>query len=163
GEARARMEAAVDSVERSQPQEARRPDGEGQLNVDARVESERTGRRDRIAGLDAEAWYLTLQADLEVEEEEGANRMFVGGTVGVSDSWLSDAVAGGEEQAGVWAALGEELAGSVDGEETLEGVYAVRPQLRVMFEQNREAMEAMQGTAVRTTTLLSLVPPNVRF
>src|SRR5690606_7396054 len=58
---------------------------------------------------------------------------------------------------------GEEMAGSFDGEEAMEGVYAVNPQFRVVFEQNREAMEAMQGTAVRTTTLMILVPPNVRF
>lgn len=161
-ETRARMEATMDSIQASQPDTPARSAGDPEMTVQARVETERTGRRGSVAGLDAEEWYLTVTADFEVQEQ-GQNPMFMGSTVAFSDLWMSPEVPGGEEQQRVWQAFGEEMAEAFDLEEGMTPVFAVNPQLQVMIEQNREAMEEMQGTSVRTTTLMVLVPPGAPF
>lgn len=161
-ETRARMEATMDSIQASQPEAPARSAGDPEMTVQARVETERTGRRESVAGLDAEEWYLTVTADFEVQEQ-GQNPMFMGSTVAFSDLWMSPEVPGGEEQQRVWRAFGEEMAEAFDLEEGMTPVFAVNPQLQVMIEQNREAMEEMQGTSVRTTTLMVLVPPGAPF
>jgi hypothetical protein len=161
-EARARMEAAMDSIQAAQPEAPARSAGDPQVTVEARVETERTGRRESVAGLDAEEWYLTVTADFDVQEE-GGNPMFMGSTVAFSDLWMSAGVPGGEEQQRVWQAFGEEMMEAFDLEEGLAPVFAVNPQLQVMIEQNQQAMEEMEGTAVRTITLMVLVPPGASF
>lgn len=161
-ETRARMEAAMDSIQATQPGARERDAGEPEMTVEARVETERTGRRESVAGLDAEEWYLTVSADFQVQEE-GANPMFVGSTVAFSDLWLSSSVPGGEEQERIWRAFGEEMMEAWDLDEGMTPVFAVNPQLQVMIEQNRQAMEEMQGTAVRTISLMVLVPPGATF
>jgi len=161
-EARERMEAAMDSIAASQPDMPARGAGDPQMRVEARVETERTGRRETIAGLNAEEWYLTILADFEVQEQ-GGNPLMMGSTVAFSDLWVTDQVPGSEEQQRIWAAFGQEMAEAMGVQPGMEAVFAVNPQLQVMIEQNREAMEALEGTAVRTTTLMVLVPPGATF
>jgi len=161
-QAREQMEAAMDSIAAAQPDMPARDRGEPQMRVEARVETERTGRRESVAGLDAEEWYLTILADFQAQEQ-GGNPMMMGSTVAFSDLWVTDQVPGGEEQQRIWAAFGEDMAEAMDVQPGMETVFAVNPQLQVMIEENREAMEALEGTAVRTTTLMVLVPPGSTF
>ena len=161
-QARERMEEAMDSIAASQPDMPARGEGQPQIRVAARVETERTGRRESVAGLDAEEWYLTILADFEAQEQ-GGNPMMMGSTVAFSDLWVTDQVPGGEEQQRIWAAFGQEMAEAMDLQPGMEAVFAANPQLQVMIEQNQEAMEALEGTPVRTTTLMVLVPPGSTF
>jgi len=161
-EARERMEEAMDSIAASQPDMPARGEGQPQMRVQARVETERTGRRETVAGMAAEEWYLTILADFEAQEQ-GGNPMMMGSTVAFSDLWVTEQVPGGEEQQRIWAAFGQEMAEAMDLRPGMEAVFAASPQLQVMIEQNQEAMEALEGTPVRTTTLMVLVPPGATF
>ena len=161
-EASERMEEAMDSIAVSQPDMPARGEGQPQMRVQARVETERTGRQESVAGLAAEEWYLTILADFEAQEQ-GENPMMMGSTVAFSDLWVTDQVPGGEEQQRIWAAFGQEMAEAMDPRPGMEAVFAANPQLQVMIEQNQEAMEALEGTPVRTTTLMVLVPPGATF
>lgn len=160
-EAQRQAEAAVEEARREAPEAAAEPQGD--VKVTARVESRVTGRRAPVAGVDAEQVHVTVYLDFEGTNED--SEVVQGSLVVFSDVWTSRDGPAPEIDA-VWQAWGEAMMGNRELRQAaagLEQAFAMDPRIQLALEQNREALEKLEGTAVRTTTFLVVVPHGVTF
>lgn len=157
-EARGQVEGAVEEARAQQPQAGEEP----QVKVTARVESEVTGRRQNIGGVDAEQVHVIVYMDFEGEQD---SEVIQGTMVVFSDVWTTRGGPAPEVEE-VWRTWAENFMGAEDFRESAEGLqqaFAADPRIQVALEQNREALEALEGTAVKTTTMMVTVMPGATF
>jgi hypothetical protein len=160
-EARRAMREAADGAA------AERTDGGGddiRGNVSFRLSVEDGAQRERIAGYQADRFYLVMEAEGEYVPE-GETEMERGGTLVVlTDLWSSRDVP-------AHAALGrfQEVAAREYADasaalmEGLAAAFAEDPQLRVAFEQSIDQIRDMDGMPMRTTTTFVYVAPDHTF
>lgn len=158
GEVRDQVEGAMEEARAQQPQAGDEP----QVKVTARVESRVTGQRQNIGGVDAEQVHLIVYMDFEGEQD---SEVIQGTMVVFTDVWTTRGGPAPEVEE-VWRTWAENFVGAEDFRESAEGlqqVFAADPRIQVAMEQNREALEAMEGTAVKTTTMMVTVMPGATF
>lgn len=158
-EAVTHMEDAVAEARAQQPA----PSGdEPEIRVNARVESRVTGARQNIGGIDTEQVHLTVHLDFEGEQD---SEVIQGTMVVFSDIWTSRDGAAPEVDE-VWRTWAQNFAGSPDFQEATQGMqqaFAADPRIQVAMEQHSEALERLEGTAVKTTTFMVTVLPGSTF
>jgi hypothetical protein len=121
-------------------------------------------QRERVAGYDAQRFFLTMQAETEYVPEDGTDFEEGGTLVVFTDLWSSKDVpvlaarsAFDESSAQEFAAAGAALT------EGIAAAFADDPQLRVAFEQSAEELRKIEGMAVRTIMHFVVVAPGQRF
>lgn len=158
-EARGQVDAAV---EEARAEQGREPGEQPEVRVNARVESRATGARQNIGGVEAEQVHITVYLDFEGEQD---SQVVQGNMVVFSDVWTSPEGPAPEVQE-VWRTWAENFAGAEALQESAEGMqqaFAADPRIQVAMEQNQEALEALEGTAVKTTTFMVTVVPGETF
>jgi hypothetical protein len=159
------MERATEQMEDARNQMAERPGGESaDFRMNVRSESRKTGERRTIAGFDAEQVQVTLFMEAEATDRS-SNQTAAGTMVLFIDAWLTPEGpdSGAEEIYRRWA---EQWTGSdalQQSTEAMSQMFAADPRLKTAMEEQTKAMEAMEGFAVRTTSLITTLPPGVDF
>ncbi len=151
-EIRAELEAAREEME------------EEGIEMNVRISTDRTGERSTLQGLDVERVLLTLEIETLVEQEDDAP--LEGSFVVLSDLWTAPGTSAELEAATeLWQALGESLAetSTMQSMASLEQAFALDPRIELAMEENREAIEALDGLAMKSTTHFVLVPPGLSF
>jgi hypothetical protein len=164
--ANAMVEQMEDSVEaaKAEMEEAQEPQN---VRYEVRFTSERSGKKEKIAGYQAEQVFL--QVDIEAipirqpdeTEEEAMQR--AGTLVLLSDLWLSTTFPGyaaKQAQAAMWAeALGTTEAPS---RETVQA-YKFDPRIKEGMAKLAEEMKGLEGETLRSVTHVVVVPHGVTF
>jgi hypothetical protein len=120
--------------------------------------------RDRIAGYNAQRFFLTMQAEGEYVPEGATEREQGGTLVVLTDLWSSkDMPAFGATQAFGEATAQEYAAATGSLMEGITAAFAGDPQLRVAFEKSAEEASKIDGMAVRTTVRFVTVAPGKQF
>jgi len=143
-----------------------RPTGpaDAEAHVSFRFAVDEGGQRDRVAGYEADRFFLTMEAEGEyVTTESGAREK--GGTLVVfTDMWSSrDAPAFAALNAFQDASAREYANASAALMEGLAAVFADDPRLRVGFEQSIDRIRKMEGMPMKTTTSFIVVAPEQAF
>jgi hypothetical protein len=143
----------------------RNPGAEGRLAFRFAVDDPR--ERDRIAGYQADRFFLTMEAEGEyVPEgaEAGAEREQAGTLVVLTELWSSrETPAFRAQQAFEQQTAREYAASSAALAQGIAAAFASDPQLQVAFEQStREAMK-IEGMPVRTIVRFVSVAPGRQF
>jgi len=130
-----------------------------------KVSSERTGERQRMAGVMAERVFVTVEVEGTPPPVDGEPQGVPGVMVMLTELWI----AGDAPEFAALRAVEQEMAAlamaAVDDldMESLTSVFLVDPRIAPALEQNQEALEALDGIVVRSTSHLVTVPPGVDF
>jgi len=157
-EARAEAEGARAEMEAAREEQA-------DVNVSVRASLNRTGQRQTIAGYAAEQVHLEIFVDYAGTVEE-TDEEFSGSLVLFNDIWISQEAPGAEEMQRVYEAFGSHAAAEALAQNTaanLQQVFAMEPRIEEALERNREELEALDGTPLRTVSWFVIVPPGVEF
>jgi hypothetical protein len=167
------LAAGMEGIREAAEQAARaRPDGrvergeaDAEVRIEFRLDVDRTGQRERIAGHDAERMLLIMQA---VTEAAGAGdqRGEQGGTLVVlTDVWTSPTapMANAQRAFGEAAALREYTEAASSLMEVLTEAFAEDPRYRVAFQQAAGEMSQVEGVPLRTVTRIVAVAPGASF
>jgi hypothetical protein len=132
--------------------------------VSFRFSVDRPGERERVAGYNAERFFITLEAEGEYTPEDGEQMEEAGTLVVLTDLWTSTDVpafrarsAFDEVSARQYAEAGSSLS------EALAAAFAEDPAFQVAFEQSAAEASRMEGMPVKTVTTLVGVAPGQRF
>jgi hypothetical protein len=168
-EARRQQEASMEEL-REAMEEA-----EAEIEYSFRIESEATGETRSFDGVRAQRHFLTgrLEARTAVEgvdEPEGGTLLFL------VELWQSDEVPSVDEIYEAWGremaedpairAMGEELAASMEpmgGEGGPEVLALWDPRIAAGLAQLAEAVESLEGTTIRSSTTVALVPDGAPY
>lgn len=122
------------------------------------------GQREKVAGYDAQRFFLTMEAETEYVPE-GESQFEKGGTLVVfTDMWTSKGVPVLDARTAFDQTTAQEYAAA--GAEMTKGIaaaFADDPQLRVAFEQSIQEASKIEGMAVRTDMHFVMVAPGERF
>jgi hypothetical protein len=149
---------------RDERREARRTESNVEANFRFRFAVEPGNQRQRVAGYDAERFFLTMEAEGEARAEGAAEMEKAGTLVVLTDMWTSkdtpilrargtfdDAAARQYAEAG--ASITEALAMA----------FADEPGYQVAWEQSVSEARKMEGMPVRTVTTFVAVAPGKAF
>jgi hypothetical protein len=133
------------------------------LNVKYKVETDRPGDREKIAGYNAERMFLTITMEGEAKEE-GKQAEQVGSMVLLIDNWISKDAPQSQAMAEFQRAYAQK-AGEAFKEQAkgLQAAFNVNPQLKGGLEAASKEMAKLQGTPLRSRVYVTLVPPNTPF
>lgn len=133
------------------------------LNVKYKVETDRTGQVENIAGYAAERMLLTITLQGEAKPESGKSEE-VGSLVLLLDQWISkdapQAAAMADFQRAYAKKAGKVFKEQVQG---LQGVFTADPRLKGGVEAAATEMGKLQGTPLRTVMYFTLVPAGTAF
>jgi hypothetical protein len=135
---------------------------ETQLSFKFSVEDAK--QRERIAGYNADRFFLTMQAEGEYAPEEGAPREKAGTLVVLTEMWSSRDVPIFGAQGNFDQTMAKEYAAASG--QLMEGIaaaFADDPQLKVAFEASARELSRMEGIPVRTITRFVSVAPDKQF
>jgi hypothetical protein len=146
----------------NQPRESGPPGAETHVNF--RFSVDEANQRDRVAGYDAERFFLTMEAEGEYTPEGATEREKGGTLVILTDMWTSRNMpaftamkafqdASAREHANASAAMMEGLAAA----------FADDPRLKVGFEQSVDRIRKMDGMPMKTTITFVAVAPDQQF
>lgn len=134
-----------------------------EMNVKYKVETDRTGQVESIAGYDAERMLLTITLQAEATPESGKSEE-VGSLVLLLDQWISkdapQAAAMVEFQRAYAKKAGKVFKDQVQG---VQSIFAADPRLKGGLEAATIEMGKLQGTPLRTVMYFTLVPAGSAF
>jgi hypothetical protein len=139
-------------------------DDSAETRVDFTFKVEEARERERVAGYDAERFFLTMQAETEYVPEGGSQREEGGTLVVFTDLWSSKDMPGFTARRAFDESTAQDYA--VAGAALTEGIaaaFADDPQLRVAFEQSAEQASRIEGMPVRTVMHFVMVAPGQQF
>lgn len=163
---------AQESAKQEQAKEAANPrktskgtkDPNAELNWKYRVETDRPGQREKIAGYQAERIFLTVYVDAEATDKSSGQTEDVGSLVLLLDQWMSkDApqAAAMAEFSRVYAQkAGQSFKSQTQG---LQAAFAAEPRMKPGLEAAAKELAKVQGTALRSTIYFTLLPPKLQF
>jgi len=135
------------------------------IEFTVKVSSELTGERQRMAGVLAERVFVTVEVEGTAPPADGEPQGVPGVMVMLTELWI----AGDAPEFAALRAVEQEMAAlmmaAVDEfeMESLASVFLVDPRIAPALEQNQEALDALDGVVVRSTSHLVSVPPGVDF
>jgi hypothetical protein len=138
-------------------------DAKGEIKVKYRVDVDRPGQRERIAGYDTERVFVTITLEAEATPE-GQRTEQVGSMVLLLDQWISNnapQVPAFTEFYRLFAEkLGREFRSQMQG---LQAAFASYPSLADGLEAAGREMQKISGIPLRSAMHAVLVPPNLAF
>lgn len=165
--ATAMMQEMEDSVEAAKTEMADEPPPPETVRYEVRFSTDRTGKKQKIAGYDAEQVFL--QVDIEAipirqpdETEEEANQR-AGTLVMLSEEWLSTTFPGytaKQAQSAMWA---EALGSTAEPSQQMVQAYQFDPRIKEGIEKLAEETQGLEGEALRSVTHVVAVPYGVKF
>lgn len=161
-EAMARAREAVDQARTTQRTESGDRSADTQLQFKFSVEDAK--QREKIAGYNADRFFLTMQAEGEYVPEGGTEREKGGTLVVLTEMWSSRDVPVFQAQSNFDQTMASEYAAASGV--LMEGIaaaFADDPQLRVAFEASAKEIAKMDGIPVRTITRFVAVAPDKEF
>ena len=131
-----------------------------QADVTYSVSVDPTGETARIAGYEAQQFLITLEAEIRaVAEDERDEEQEMRGRIGaVTDMWVSDEAPRMQLDMNDFPgaeAMAEDARASGNA---MSGFFTQNPESQAAFEQAAAEMAKIEGTPLRTTTYLVLVP-----
>jgi hypothetical protein len=162
-ELQAEMAAAVEDLEREQPEDV--PAGEDpEVTFDVRLSTERTGRRMSFDGYSAEQVLMVVEV-VPRSTDPAAAQEEAGSMVLFNELWLSSDFPGlaaiQEAQAKAAQEMMEDIQAGVAG--ALQQAFASDPRMQEAFERSAQEMEELDGLAVRTISSFVLLAPGVEL
>src|SRR5690606_24060299 len=135
---------------------------ETRADIEFRVSSESTGQRQRIGAYHAAQHFITTELEVSAVPE-GVDEPEGGSMASLAELWLTTDVPTGDALYEEWARqlasdaafreIADELAGSADdvSETMAQNLSTWNPQVGAGMLRMAEAMEALEGTTVRST------------
>jgi hypothetical protein len=138
--------------------------GGAEAEFEFRFSVDQANERQRIAGYDAERFFLTMEAEAEAVPEGGTGTEAAGTFVVLTDIWAAKDIpilqarspfddASAQRYAEAGAALSEGFAAA----------FADDPRIKVAFEQSVSEARKIEGMAVRSVMSFVTVAPGKRF
>ncbi len=160
------VKAASDSMAAAREEAEAAGEEQPEVEFTLRFAADRTGKRQKVAGFDAEQVFFTLEIDAvpveDPEEEEPEEGSTEGMTlVFFTDAWLSKDFPvwkAWEEQGEEWAEAYQE-----EGSAAMSQAFAFDPRIQTGLERMASEMEKMEGTAIRTVTHVVALPLGMKF
>jgi hypothetical protein len=152
--------AAGDSAQGQEPP----AEDEPQYTYDIKASTDRTGKKQKIQGSQAEQVLITVEIEAtEVNEEDDST--LAGTLILLSDQWMSTEFPGYQAMQRVemnwhdyWQA--NSAGGDAGG---MDQATAADPRIGAAMEKLAEQLKDLEGVALRSTTHFVLVPPEVKF
>ncbi|MBA3339235.1 MAG: hypothetical protein H0T54_05740 [Geodermatophilaceae bacterium] len=133
------------------------------LSVTYRVETDRPGQRETIAGYDAERMLLTITMQGDVTPEGGKTEQ-AGSLVVLLDQWIAkdapQTKVMAEFQRAYAKKAGQSFKNQVQG---LSALFTSNPQMKGGLDAAAKEMAKMQGIPLRSVTYLTTVPAGQQF
>ena len=147
-----------------EPAASRDPNApKGEMNMKYKVETDRPGQHENIAGYDAERMFVTITMQGEAKPDNGSAQD-VGSLVLLLDEWISkDAPqmkAMAEFQRAYAKKAGQAFKAQTQG---LQAMFSADPRMKGGLEAVGKEMAKMHGTPLRSIMYFSLVPPGAQF
>jgi hypothetical protein len=138
--------------------------GDGEAHFNFRFSVDPANERQRVAGYNAERFFLTMAAEGEYVPEDGGAREQAGTLVVLTDMWTSREVPVFQARSAFDDASARHIAEA--GAAITEGIaaaFADDPRMKVAFEQSVSEARKIEGMAVRTVTSFVGVAPGHQF
>lgn len=134
-----------------------------QVKFKTSVSLDRSGEHQTIAGYDATRMSLVITIDATAKPDTGQEQD-AGSMVFLIDEWRSTASpypkAMGDFQRAYAQKVGQEFSAPM---KSMGAVFKQDERIKVGFETAAEEMQKAQGTALRSTTYVVVVPPGMKF
>jgi hypothetical protein len=138
-------------------------DPKGDVNVKYRVETDRPGDHEKIAGYNAERIFLTIYIDAEATPENGKTEQ-AGSLVLLLDQWISKDAPQSAAMAEFRQAYAQKAGQAFKAQtQSLSAAFNAEPRLKGGLEAASKEMAKLQGTPLRSTMYFTLVPPTAPF
>lgn len=135
-----------------------------EAEIEFRFSVDPANERQRVAGYDAERFFLTMEAEAEAVPEGQAEKEEAGTLVVLTDMWTSRDIPVLQARSAFEDPSARQVADA--GAAITEGfaaAFADDPRLKVAFEQSMSEARKIDGMAVRTVTSFVSVAPGVAF
>jgi hypothetical protein len=146
-------------------QDRREVNGQGaEAEIEFRFSVDPANERQRVAGYDAERFFLTMEAEAEAAPEGQTEKEEAGTLVVLTDMWTSRDIPVLQARSAFEDPSARQVAEA--GAAITEGfaaAFADDPRLKVAFEQSMSEARKIEGMAVRTVTSFVSVAPGVAF
>lgn len=162
-------QAMADSMKAYQAQQqgskktASTSDSKGEVKFKTSVAFDRSNEHQTIAGYDATRMSFTITIDATAKADTG-QAQDAGTMVFLIDEWRSTASpyprAMGDFQRAYAQKVGQEFSAPM---KSLGAVFKQDERVKVGFETAAQEMKKVQGTALRSTTYVVVVPPGMKF
>ena len=133
------------------------------LSVTYKVETDRPGQRENIAGYDAERIFVTITMQGDVTSEGGKTEE-AGSLVVLLDQWIAknppQAKAMAEFQRAYAKKAGQAFRGQMQG---MSAMFSADPKMKGGMEAAATEVAKMHGIPLRSATYMTLVPPAQPF
>jgi hypothetical protein len=135
----------------------------GDVKFTYKVETDRPGQHDNIAGYNAERMFVTITIAGEVTPE-GEKTQQAGSLVFLLDQWIAKDAPQARAMADFQRAYAEK-AGKVFAEQkqSLQAAFNSDPRIKVGFEAAAKEMAKVEGTPLRSVVYVTLVPAGMQF
>ncbi|MEO7041243.1 MAG: hypothetical protein ABI035_03175 [Gemmatimonadaceae bacterium] len=161
-QARQKMAAQMNKPQDSPATDPNAPKNNIDLKYSVKVDP--TGEHQKVAGYDAEHVFLTISVEGAAKPDNGGSQQQVGTIVLLIDQWLSkDApqiAAMKDFQKAYMGKAGDAFRAQASG---LQAVFASDPRIKDGMDAAAKELAKMQGISLRSTTYVTLVPPNMAF
>ncbi|MHC4924955.1 MAG: hypothetical protein ACYTG4_12920 [Planctomycetota bacterium] len=163
-----RMGTEMQAGARSAEVPMRDPDTGAQGNVDVRAETDATGERRTINGLEARRVLLTVEFEGQIlvpQNQGGSGDMQEAGTVVLlTDMWISESFPEMCALAEARQAAAQELLESARGSaQAMTQLFASNPDLQEAMERQAEELAALDGVTMESVSYMVTVPPGKQF
>ncbi len=133
-----------------------------QIEWEVHFHTDKTGKKEKIAGYDAEEVVLVTEVIAKNVPKEGEEQEQAGMAI-VSDLWMSqdfpEYMLTQQMRSDVAEHIGESTRQSMAN--SMQAFSSAEPGLSEAWKKNAEELEKVQGYAMRTTMLFVALPPNV--
>lgn len=145
--------------------DAARETPDDSVRWDIHVSTDRTGKRERIAGYEAEQMFVTVEIEGQAYSTE-ADSTVRGSLIVLTELWLSEEFPGHAAEQAFREAWAGRFAHEADFEAESEGwsmVFAHDPRIREGLERMETELAQVRGTALRSVAHFVTLPDGVRF
>jgi hypothetical protein len=157
-------EAKQNEAKQSGNSKSNAKDPKGDVNMKYKVQADRPGQRERIAGYDAERVFLTITMEAEATPEGGQTEQ-VGSIVLLLDQWISKDAPQSAAMAEFQRAYAQKAGQAFKAQtQALQTAFSTAdPRLKGGMDAAATEMAKIQGTPLRSMMYFTLVPPNLQF
>lgn len=132
--------------------------------MDFRFSVDRGNERQRVAGYDADRFFLTIEAEAEAVPEGGTEMEKAGTLVVLTDMWTSKDIPVVQALSAFEDVSAQRVAeASAAITEGFAAAFADDPRIEVAFQQSMEEARKIEGMAVKSVTHFVTVAPGKRF
>jgi hypothetical protein len=162
------MRQAQESAKQSKAKEAANPkqaskEPKGDVNMKYKVDADRPGQNERIAGYNAERMFLTITMEAEATPEGGKTED-VGSVVLLIDQWISKDAPQSAAMAEFQRAYAQKAGQAFKSQtQALQAAFVGDPRLKGGLEAASKEMAKVAGTPMRSTIYFTLVPAGMQF